>query len=219
VSIAAASTRRGLRVVSLVALVLLPIVIRVVVSARGELEQADTALAGGDTDAAIVHYRRAARWYAPLSPYHVRALTQLSALGRQAEQQGDVERALSAYRSVRGAILATRSVYVPEATRLEAANQRIAALMAELPPPGMDAGKSKQQIRLEHLALLEVIPGPNIFWTCVLLAGFACWVASAFAFSVRAIDDEDRWVRSEARKWGSLIVLGVGLFVLGMTLI
>jgi hypothetical protein len=219
VSVAAASTRRGLRVVSLAALVLLPIVIRVVVSARSELEQADAALAGRDTDAAVVHYRRAARWYAPFSPYHVRALTQLSAVARQAEQQGDVERALSAYRSVRGAILATRSVYVPEAQRLEAANQRIAALMAELPPPGMDAGKSKQQIRLEHLALLEVVPGPNVFWTCVLLAGFACWVAAAFAFSVRAIDDEDRWVRSEARKWGSLIVLGVGLFVLGMTLI
>jgi hypothetical protein len=211
--------RKGLRVVSLAALVLLTVVLRVVISARSELAQADAALASKDLDSAIVHYRRAARWYAPLSPYHVQALQHLATLGSQAEAQGDVERALSAYRSLRGAILATRSLYVPEPARLTAANQRIALLMAGLPPPGMDAGKSREQLRREHLALLEVVPGPNVFWTVVLLAGFACWVASAFVFSVRAIDDEDRWVTKEARTWGGLIVLGFGLFVLGMSLI
>jgi hypothetical protein len=206
---------KGLAIVAFVVFIL---VLRVVASARQELAEADASLAEGKVDSAVVHYRRAARWYAPASPYHVRALERLARLGHDAEVKGDIERALHAYRSLRGAIMATRSLYMPEPARLAAANRRIATLMAELPPPGMDAGKSKAQLRNEHLALLETIPGPNMFWTCVLLLGFACWVSAAFVFSLRAIDEHDRWVGVEARRWGALIVLGFGLFVLGMSL-
>jgi hypothetical protein len=215
----AALARQVLRACGL-ALVLLGLVaVRVVVSARAELGRAEALLAQRDREGAIVHLRRAARWYAPLSPYHVRALAELQRIAREAEQQHEPELALSAYRAVRGAILATRSVYVPERARLEAANQSIAQLMAEQPAPGMDAGKSRETLRQEHLALLMPIPGPNVFWSCVVLAGFACWVVSAFAFSVHAIDDEDRWVQREVRRWGSLVALGFGLFVLGMALV
>jgi hypothetical protein len=213
---AAALTRTALRAFGVAAFLLTVISVRVVTSARSELREGERQLARGDRDAAVVHLRRAARWYAPFSPYHVHALDQLTQLAREAEQRGDTEGALAAYRSVRGAIMATRSFYIPERARLDRANQRIAALMAELPAPGIDAGKTKAQIAREHLALLTAIPGPDNFWTCVLLAGFACWVGSAFAFSVRAIDDEDRWVWPEVRRWGGMIALGFGLFVLGM---
>jgi hypothetical protein len=91
-------------------------------------------------------------------------------------------------------------------------------LMAELPPPGIDAGKSKATIEREHLALLEAVPGPSVGWTCVLLCGFFCWVFAAFVFSVRAIDEHDRWVGVEARRWGALIVVGFTLFAIGMAL-
>jgi hypothetical protein len=209
------SLLQGFAVLSFVGSVVL---LRVVGSARQELIEADARRARSDIDSAIVHYRRAARWYAPGSPYHVRALQHLGELGHEAELKGDSERALLAYRSLRGAIMATRSFYMPEPARLRAANQRIAALMSEQPAPGMDAGKSKAQLQREHLALLEAVPGPNVFWTCVLLCGFFGWVAAAFAFSARAIDDADRWVVPEARRWGALIALGFGLFVLGMAL-
>jgi hypothetical protein len=216
--LSAPRVRSACQLLALAALVLFVIVIRVVSSARQELGEADRLLARGDLDGAIVHYRRAARWYAPGSPYHVRALEQLAQLAADAERNGEPERALSAYRSLRAAIMATRSLYVPEQARLGAANLRIAALMAELPPPGMDAGKSRAQLRAEHLRLLQAIPGPNLFWTCVLLSGFFGWVSAAFAFSVRAIDEHDRWVVAEARKWGICIALGFGLFLLGMSL-
>ena len=210
--------RRAVLIVAAAACLLLVLVVRVVVSARAELSQAELADRRGDTATAIVHYRRAARWYAPFSPYHVHALERLGQLGSEAEARGDVEQALQAYRAQRGAIMATRSVYVPERELLEQANRRISSLMAELPPPGMDAGKSKRQLQREHLLLLEKIPGPSLGWTCVLLLGFACWVGAAFAFSVRAIDSQDRWVVREARVWGALIVVGFGLFVLGMSM-
>lgn len=209
---------RIVRVSGIVALLLGVLLVRVITSAKDELAQADALLAQSDTDGAIMHYRRAARWYAPASPYHVRALDALMHIGKSAEDAADSERALSAYRAVRGSIMAARSFYVPEQGRLRAADQRIARLMSEEPPPGVDAGKSKDQIRQEHLALLEQDPGPNMAWTLVLLAGFALWVSSAFVFSARAIDEQDRWVVAEARKWGAAIVLGFGLFVLGMLL-
>jgi hypothetical protein len=211
--------RRLLQGFVLVACLCTLVTARVVLSARAELQEAERLLAADDRDAAIVHFRRAARWYAPLSPYHVSALAQLAELGRAAERAGENERALSAYRALRGAILATRSTYVPERARLAAANERIAALMAKQPAPGIDAGKSEAQRYREHLALLTPIPGPDVFWSCVLLLGFVCWVGSAFLLSVRAIDDEERWVPRELWRWGGMIALGFGLFVLGMVLV
>jgi hypothetical protein len=214
----ASTLARFARVIAIAGIVLSVLVFRVLRSAKDELGQGDVLSQQGDTDGAIVHYRRAARWYAPGSPYHVQALDKLARIGAQAEADGDSERALSAYRALRGSIMATRSFYVPERTRLHAADLRIAELMAALPAPGMDAGKSKEQLRAEHLALLEHNPDPNVLWTLVLLAGFVAWVAAAFAFSVRAIDENDRFVLPEARKWGAVIVVGFALFVLGMVL-
>lgn len=209
--------RSLLRWTLVVALLFFAFTVRVVTSAAAELRTADEYRARGDIDAAVVHYRRAARWYAPGSPYHVRALVQLAAIGRSAESKGDAELALAAYRAIRAAIMSTRSFYVPEQARLRAADERIASLMAGLPAPPMDAGKSREQLRREHLALLREDPGPSVVWSLLLLLGFATWVGSAFAFTQRAIDEEDRFVKREALRYGALIVVGFGLFVLGMT--
>jgi hypothetical protein len=207
-----------LRILLVVAVLLVAFAVRVVSSSARELSVGEAAAEAGDLEAAVVHLRRAARWYAPGSPYHVEALQRLSAIGAQAEGDGDLELALSAYRAVRAGIMSTRSFYTPERARLRAADARIADLMAAQPPPPIDAGKSREQLRLEHLALLEAEVGPSALWTLVLLAGFLAWVVGACLFTVRAIDAEDRFVRPEALRWGALIVVGFGCFVLGMSL-
>jgi hypothetical protein len=218
VTFSPARTARTFRILAVVLAILSLIVMRVLMSAREELASADAAFERADLESAVVHYRRAARWYVPASPIHVRALAKLESIGQAAERAGDTELALSAYRSVRGSIMAVRSFYVPERARLSRANQRIALLMAEQPAPGMDLGKSKAQIQSEHLALLQREPGPSVLWTIVLLVGFFSWVFGAFVFSARAIDEHDRWVVAEAKKWSIVIALGFGLFVLGMAL-
>lgn len=210
--------RLGLRVLAIGALVLGPIIARVVYSAHSELGAARAAADAGDVDGAIAHYRRAARYYAPASPYHVAALDQLEHVGRAAEAAGDTARALAAYRSIRGSILAARSFYVPEPARLEAADQQIAKLMSEQPAPGMDAGKTRTQLYTEHLALLEASADPSLAWTVVLLAGFIAFGGAAFAFSARAIDEHDRLIPAAAVRWGAVIVVGFGLFALGLSL-
>jgi hypothetical protein len=213
-----AFTRNALRVLLVLAVMLGAFTVRVVTSAKAELEVADRRRASGEMEAAIVHYRRAARWYAPFSPLHVHALHELASIAADAEYRGDVELALSGYRAIRSSILATRSLYVPEQARLNAANKRIAVLMSGLPAPPMDAGKSREQLEREHLVLLQANPDPKVGWTLVLLLGFVAWVSGAFLFTLRAIDEEDRFVRREALRWGSVIVLGFAAFVLGMAL-
>ena len=83
--------------IALVALVvLLGLAVRVIGSARGELAEARTIDGRGETAQAVAHYRRAARYYAPLSPYPEEALVRLAEIGTQAEDVGDTELALSA---------------------------------------------------------------------------------------------------------------------------
>jgi hypothetical protein len=210
--------RGSIRIAVLVVLLLAVLTVRVVTSAAAELAIADRALGEEDLDEAILHYRRAARWYAPGSPYHVTALERLAAIGAQARQQEDTGRALSAYRAIRAAIVSSRSFYTPESARLKTANGHIAELMASQRPPSTDAGKSSEQRRGEYLVLLEARSGPKPFWTWVLLIGFIAWVAAAYAFTVFAIDSQNRFIGREVKRWGTVIVVGFGLFVLGLAL-
>jgi len=205
--------------IGVIALALLAVLAgRVLVSARAELDRANGLATQGDLQGAIVHYRRAARWYAPLSPYHREALDKLMAIGARAEEKGETERALNAFRAVRSGIMSARSFYTPERETLYRADRRIAALMAELPAPAIDVGKSPERIEQEHLALLRTRTGPDPFWTSLLLLGFLAWVGGAFAFTVRAIDEEHHLVPASALRWGLVIILGFALFVLGMAL-
>lgn len=212
------AVRGVLRGIVVVAVVLAAFAVRVVTSAASELARGDAARERGETEVAVLHYRRAARWYAPASPYHVRALDALTAIGAEARAKDDTELALSAERAVRAAILSARSFYTPERARLELANERIAELMATLPAPPIDAGKSRDALRREHLALLVEDDAPSVFWTLVLLAGFVAWVGGAFAFTLRAVDAEDRWVAPEVRRWSFVVGIGLVCFVVGMLL-
>ena len=201
-----------------VGVVLLVVVVRVVVSSHGELRHGDDALARSDIDAARVHFRRAARWYAPGNPYSTEALDRLAGMARDAERRSDPETALACWRAVRAAILSTRSSYVPHQQRLDRANGRIASLMSEQEPPPMDAGRSARELELEHLAMLEEPAHPNMLWTLVLLLGFLAWIAGAFLFATRAIDTEDRFVRPLALRYGVLILVGFTAFAIGLSL-
>ena len=207
-----------LRALGVVLVVLLALAVRVIGSSRAELAEARALDGHGDPAIAVSHYRRAARWYAPLSPYPEQALARLSEIGAQAEHDGDVDLALSAWRSIRAATLGARSFYVPYEDRLREADRHIASLMAALPPPPVDARSSPEQREAAHLALLEEDPGPAPLPSLAALVGLATWIAAAFAFATRAFDDEDRVVPREARTWGAAFCVGMALFVLGLFL-
>jgi hypothetical protein len=165
---------------------------------------------------AVVHYRRAARWYAPGNPYVGRALDRLSAIGHLAEQQGDAETALRAYRSIRRAALGARSFYTPYSQRLAAANARIAALSAR--QGGRERG-ADELARLEawHEKQLARSRAPGVAWSVLALLGFALWITGAVLFIFRAIGPEDRLRSGHALRWGLVILGGLFLWLLGLT--
>jgi hypothetical protein len=209
-------TAARIAVVALV--ILLGLAVRVIGSARGELTEARAIDGRGETAQAVSHYRRAARYYAPFSPYPEEALTRLAEIGTEAEEAGDTDLALSAWRSIRAATLGSRSFFIPYEDRLHEADRHIAALMARLPPPPIEVRRSVEEREAAHLALLEEDVGPGALASLVALVGLATWIAAAFLFATRAFTGDDKLVPREARTWGGVFLVGLALFVIGLWL-
>lgn len=205
-----------LRLLAVSAVVVVVVAVRVLVDSRAELARAEARRSAGDFESALAHYRRAARMYVPFSPYVTSALDAMESMAETEERGGQVERALFAWRQVRAGILAAQSFYVPHSDRLDRANRRIADLTAELPPPPIDAGKSREDLRLEHLDLLERARGPSVFFSWLAVAGWIGWITSAFGFLRHGIDGEDRIRRPAATRWATAFGVGFALFTLGL---
>ncbi|MEM9189722.1 MAG: hypothetical protein AAGF12_11135 [Myxococcota bacterium] len=206
------------KVLAVAGVVLLVLAVRVVTASRTELLEGNRLLEAGEADLAVIHYRRSAGWYAPGNPFSVAALDKLKDIATSAEEDEDPYLALAAWRAIRGSILSARSFYTPHPDRVSEANRHIAEIMSALPPPPMDRGKGREQVQAEHLELLEGVSRPSPLWTAVMLLGFFTWVFAAYAFATRTFDDQGKLISAKARRWGTLIVLGLGLFVLGLAL-
>jgi hypothetical protein len=206
------------RVLSGIGVVVFVLSVKVISSAHAELEEAERWRAEGSVESAVTHYRRAARWYLPVNPYSDAALDELATIATEAEASNDTTLALSTWRSVRAAIESSRSFYLPNRDRLDVADEHIAALMARVEVPPVDAARTEEERREIHLELLREDRDPSVLWAVVALLGLVGWVGAALAFSMRGIDEEDRLVSKEARRWGTAFVVGFGLFVLGLLL-
>ncbi len=206
---------KGWRVAVLVVAVGLgAIVTRVFWDGRRALAAGDAAMARQDVTEAVVGWRRAARWFAPFAPHVEGAYERLEALARAADERGDAAVALAAWRAIRSSVLSTRWLIVPFPDKLEAANARIAALMAA---QEVAAGRGpEEERRVYHLALLQRDEAPDVFWTLVALGGFAAWVGGGLWLARRGVTAEDRLDRRTATRAGVLIAAGILVWMLGL---
>lgn len=198
--------------------VLVVLSVKVIVSSRAELDRARRAETAGELEVAVTHYRRAARWHLPVQPWADEALDALMAIGEAAEERGDAVLALASYRSAHAAIMSTRHLWVPDRERLHRADERIAHLMATGEVPPVDARRSEAEREALYLEMLEEDRDPALGWSLLALLGFLLWLAGAYGVFTRALDEDDRFVQAELRKWGTLFVLGFGFFALGLAL-
>jgi len=195
-----------------VAVCLGAVVVRVFWDGHAALAAGDAAIARGDAQTAMTEWRRAARWYAPGAPHVAAAYERLETLAKTADDKGDKQTALDAWRAIRSSILATRSVYTPFPARLAAANARIADLMAaDDRAPGTVAEK-----RAYHYELLARDDSPRVGWALVALAGFAAWVGGGFWFARRGVSEDGKLVRRTAARAGLAIALGIIVWMLGL---
>ena len=190
--------------ITAVVLVLSVAFVRVWTSARSELVQAQAAEAAGEIDRAIEHFQYAARWYTPFSSAPNDAIDALWRIAQDQEEQGQPERALKAYRRLRGAILATRSLYSPFEARRVSTNERIADLMADeqlRQGHATVAGRSRSELIRDHMALLEADPAPATGWSLLVVLFFIGWVAGGLATIYKGLDSSGRMRRPNFKNW------------------
>jgi hypothetical protein len=204
-----AGWRRPAIILGAIAAVLGPITARVVVEGRAELAAADEARAQEDLDAEIEHLGRALRWRMLGSGHDEAALERLWALGQAYEARGAEGRdaALAAYRELREGLLATRAWGIPHRERWEAANDRIAALMAaQERDDGTDSSSTGDPEGFHH-ALLSRAPGPEPIRGNLAAVAFAGWVACTAGLLLRGLGPRGRLRPRPAVRWGLGAVL------------
>jgi hypothetical protein len=198
------------------ALVLAALLGRLLLGSRAALQAGNAAIARGAPAEGVRQLRRAAHLYVPLSPWTAGAYDALEAFAREHETRGQNDRALDAWRAVRGSALATRWVVIPYADRLARANRHIAHLMA-LQAPAPNERESTVQAREErHLALLSEDRAPEPAWVIVLAAGFALWAGALAHAARRGWSDDDVPQRRPLALAGAAGGVGVALFLLAL---
>ncbi|MDB4958144.1 MAG: hypothetical protein JWO36_5713 [Myxococcales bacterium] len=183
---------------------------RVVLEGRSALAEGDDSMLRGHRDEAIAAYERAARWYLPVAPHVDAAYDRLRELTR------DPATELAAARAIRGAALATRSLWTPHAADLAAANLVISRASARDPRAGAGAGDTTATRESWYLGRLERETGPSAAAAALAIFGIAGWVFGAIALARRGIDPAGKLVRRPALMSVTAIVLGVLCWAVGL---
>jgi hypothetical protein len=174
----------GLAVIGLIGL-------RAVVAGRRALADGDDWMLRGKPAEAIRSYEAAARWYVPLAPHVDAAYAKLRALATGPN-------ALLAFRAIRSAARATRSLWQPHAADLAEADAQIAKLEAGATPEPWFAGRLAED------------PRPSIAMAALAGLGILLWLVGAAIVVFR------RWSMPAGGMPFLVIVVGVALWLVGL---
>jgi len=199
-------------------LALAVVAVRLVVDARSALHAGEMSEARGDRLEAIRHYQDAVRLYLPASPYVRAALDRLEALVAAAAQAGDGPGVRAALEAERAAILATRSLYVPNGSRLPDIEHRLARLLAATEDRSVAPGVSFEARAAWHLERLTRRPGPALPQVLLALAGLGLWVGGAVGFFSKGLDARLRLRRPQAIIASVAFAVGLAMFLVGLRL-
>jgi hypothetical protein len=207
---------RGLFLGVVVVVLVSALVVRAVVASRAELSTARMFHEEGELRRATEHYRRALRWWFPLSPYEARAASALESIAEELERSGDRAGALLAWRSLAGGVAAARLPWDLSSRAREEAKDEIARLVALEGGAPIDANLDENQLAAQHRRLLDREVSPDPLWGTILLLGFAVWIGSLVLLMRRGFDYEGHLRPSRARGalWAALG--GWVSFVLGL---
>jgi len=185
---------------------------RVSHSARREIEEADKALARGETLTAIDGYVRAARMRVPWHGTFIRALDRLEEIGFRAEREGERRVARVALEGARGAILGSRTLGVHDLERLARIDERLARLLAEEDASG---GSLEERVAW-HRARLSHVEGPRPFSTVMALLGFLLFLTGGAGLTLRGIARDGRVSVQGLALWAAWILTGLVLCLWGL---
>jgi hypothetical protein len=196
--------KRALVIVGIVVAALGALGVRVVIEGRRAITAGDDALVQKRPLDAIASWESAARWYLPLAPHVDDAYARLVDLAKT-----DPKVALSAWRAVRSAAIATRSLWTPHADDLAAANAAIAKLSAEHPEGAPAAGQNVPDRTALYAERLAYDRRPSVGAAALAILGILSWLAGIAVVVVRGVDAAGRTIRRPA-------VIGLALSVAGI---
>jgi len=198
-------------IAALVLAVLGALAIRVVVEGRGELAAGEELLASGKRAEAIRAFEASARWYLPLAPHVDDAYARL----RELATSEDPRVALAAWRAIRSAARATRSLWTPHADDLAAADAAIAKLAAADPEGAATEGDAKAR-EAWHQARLSREGRAGTGAVVLAALGIALWVAGAVQLARRGLTATGGVVRRPAGVGAAMIVVGLVCWFAGL---
>jgi hypothetical protein len=197
--------KRAIVILAIVLGVLAALAIRVVVEGRGALADGATAMRGGRKAEAIRAYETAARWYLPLAPHVDEAYRELRALAAST----DPAVSLAAWRSIRSAARATRSLWTPHADDLAAADAAIATASARVP-------QAATHDPAWHAERLARDPRASVGGLALAALGIILWLGGATLLVRRGLDAGGALVHRPALASGIAILLGVACWAAGL---
>jgi len=199
----------------LVASILVAVMVaRVFIEAKQEFQEGSAAYQAGKLEKAIVHFDRAAHWYAPGNFYVEKALNRLWEIGNQVEKE-DPKMGLLAYDSLRGSIYAIRSFYWPYRDYLPRVNERIADLRAQEQVKDQ-SGTIYGAAHAFHRKALETDERPYIGWVAAVEIGFFGWIFAVVALIWKGFDREGRMHWKRSVPWMVAIVVFFTCWVFGL---
>ena len=207
--------RRTVRRLLLVAAIVLAaggaLALRVVLEGRAALAEGDEAYAAKRPADAIAVWETAARWYLPGAPHVGEAYARLVRIA-----DTEPRHALAAWRAVRAAARATRSLWTPHEDDLAAADAAIARLSADDPEAALAGGPDHAARVAWHAAQLARDPRPRPAAAALAVLGIAAWLAGLGALVRRGLDREGRLVRRPALAAAALTLGGLAAWALGL---
>jgi hypothetical protein len=204
-------TKRALVIAAIVLAGLGSLAVRAVLEGRAALAEGDAALTARRPADAIAAWETAARWYLPGAPHVGEAYARLVRLASD-----DPRHALAAWRAVRSAARATRSLWTPHASDLAAADAAIARLSADDPEASLAGGPDHAARVAWHLGELARDPRPRPAAVALACLGIAAWLSGVAWLVRRGMDASGRLVRRPALAATALTLGGLAAWLLGL---
>ncbi|MCZ7582944.1 MAG: hypothetical protein M5R36_06200 [Deltaproteobacteria bacterium] len=143
------------------------------------------------------------------------AVNGLRDIASTAEEAGDLETALIAWRTIRSGMYASRWLVTPGKDLIETANGHIARLVAVRAEN--DAPGSGRQAHDEEMTILTREVGPKTGWSVLAVIAFFGWIAAVVLSSSARSARPTEFYRRPALLYGLAFVACFALWMLGLS--
>ncbi len=125
--------KKAIKVLVVIFVLLLVVFIRVFVYQLGEFKKAEKAFAENNLKDAITYYDTTLHMYTPFSPYIKTAIERMLYIADKFERENNYKWALNTYETLRSAIYATKSFYLPYGEVVALCDKKISELLTKIP--------------------------------------------------------------------------------------